>query len=125
MAPTSIRTYVASTPIPGLASNGNSSADDLARVAALTQVITHRSGDSLPTATSGLPEAESEYEGQNMQTRKESFLSAASRRPPGRRLPQVHARCIPRTFPCSKSSRLDGRFRPCSNKVSTPICPAN
>jgi type IV secretory pathway VirB10-like protein len=77
MAPTSVRVSAGSTPIPALASNSSSSADDLSRLAALTPAVTHRAGDSTPTAVNGaLPEGESGYEGQNMQTRKESFLNA-------------------------------------------------
>jgi type IV secretion system protein VirB10 len=63
-------------------SNGNSNTDDLARGAALAQAVLHRSGDNTSNSANGpLSGAENEYEGQNMQSRKESFLSA-SREPP-------------------------------------------
>ena len=82
MAPTSIHASAGSAPSPTLMSNGNSNTDDLARGAALAQAVLHRSGDNTSNSANGpLSGAENEYEGQNMQSRKESFLSA-SREPP-------------------------------------------
>lgn len=58
--------------------------DDLAQVAALSQAIGSRSPDNGQTATlgrvslsSGSAAMDSDYDGQNMQTRKEAFLSSA------------------------------------------------
>ncbi|MEP6715002.1 MAG: TrbI/VirB10 family protein, partial [Terriglobia bacterium] len=60
---------------------GRSAADDLAQVAAISQAVTGRSREgSGPTLNGLLPETENEYEGQNMQTRKESFLASAQKR---------------------------------------------
>ncbi len=77
MAPTSIRASSENTPTAPLMSNNATGADDPTRVVPLSQALTHRSGESVPTAANALPEAESEYEGQNMQSRKRSFLTAA------------------------------------------------
>jgi type IV secretion system protein TrbI len=77
MAPTSIRASAGSAPIATQTSSGTSSAFDLNRAAALTQEVTHRSGESMPTTANALQEPVSEHEGQNIQAQKQSFLTTA------------------------------------------------
>ncbi len=81
IAPTSIRANAGASAVPALTSTGRSGADDLAQVAALTQALTGtpRNG-ALSVPTAAVPaSALSEYDDQNMQTRKESFLDGARR----------------------------------------------
>lgn len=80
MAPTSIRAMSSQPDFPAAASGGRSGSDDLKQVAALTQALGSRnSGTPTGSDATGLP-PENEYEGQNMQIRKESFLSTARNR---------------------------------------------
>ena len=65
-------------------SAGSSPSEDLAQVAALSQALGGRTPDSGQTATlgrvslsSGSNAADGDYDGQNMQTRKEAFLNSA------------------------------------------------
>ncbi len=78
MAPTGIKSSVGTSSFGPLASNGRSGSDDLAQVAALTKAVGSSSVD-LPSGdlSRSLTQTENEYDGQNMQTRKEVFLSAA------------------------------------------------
>jgi type IV secretion system protein VirB10 len=81
MAPTGIRASAGPSSFAALASNSHSGSDDLAQVAALTQAVSGRSNEASPgDLNHSLGQAESEYDGQNMQTRKESFLTAARSR---------------------------------------------
>jgi type IV secretory pathway VirB10-like protein len=81
MAPTSIRGSAGSSGFPSIPSNGRSGVDDLAQVAALTQAVSGSYPESPISELNRSPgQSESEYDGQNMQTRKESFLTAARSR---------------------------------------------
>jgi len=78
MAPTGIKSSVGTSSFGPLGSTGRSGSDDLAQVAALTKAVGSSSVD-LPSGdlSRSLTQTENEYDGQNMQTRKEAFLSAA------------------------------------------------
>ena len=80
MAPTSIRATSSQADFASSPSAPRSGADDLKQVAALTQALGSRNSES-PTGVDGLGVTpENEYEGQNMQTRKEFFLTTARNR---------------------------------------------
>jgi type IV secretion system protein TrbI len=79
-APTGIRTSVSPAQSPLLNLAGRSGMDDLAQVAAIAQAVTGRAREGpSPTANGLTPEPDSEYDGQNMQARKESFLASAQK----------------------------------------------
>ncbi|MDQ2843679.1 MAG: P-type conjugative transfer protein TrbG [Acidobacteriota bacterium] len=78
IAPTSIKSSAGTASIGQLAPNPQSSSDDFAQVAALTKAVSNHSTDVPSGDLSRLSsQTENEYDGQNMQTRKEAFLSAA------------------------------------------------
>ncbi len=80
LAPTSIRASSSTSDFAPVAP-GRSGPDDLAQVAALTRAVGGRTAEaSAIDGDSRSPQAESEYEGQNMQTHKEAFLNAARTR---------------------------------------------
>ena len=78
IAPTSIKSSAGFSSFTQMAPNGRSSPDDLEQVAALTRAVSNHSTD-LPSddLSRSLSQTESEYDGQNMQTRKQAFLNAA------------------------------------------------
>jgi type IV secretory pathway VirB10-like protein/DNA-binding winged helix-turn-helix (wHTH) protein len=81
LAPTSIRASSSTSDLASSIPAGRSGPDDLAQVAALTKAVGGRTAQaSAIDGDSRSPQAESEYEGQNMQTRKEAFLNAARTR---------------------------------------------
>lgn len=79
IAPTSIRGSAATSAGQQYAANGQSGLNNL-DLAALAQPSTNRTGDHGAVANSGLPQAESEYDEQNSQTRKESFWAGPRNR---------------------------------------------
>ena len=81
MAPTGIKSSVNASSFGTMASADRGGSDDLARVAALTRAVGGHSADTVTNDLSrSLTQTESEYDGQNMQTRKEAFLTAARTR---------------------------------------------
>lgn len=76
IAPTSIRSSAGASmvqPNPDAQSNLNG----LAQIAALTQPATNKSVERGPSASALVAQSESEYDEQNMQTRKESFWAGS------------------------------------------------
>lgn len=75
IAPTSIKIASGTS---SLTPNSRSSSDDFAQVAALTKAVSNHSTE-VPSGdlSRSLSQTENEYDGQNMQTRKEAFLSVA------------------------------------------------
>ncbi len=81
LAPTNIRASSSTSDFAAPVPPGRSGPNDLAQVAALTRAVGSRTAEaSAIDGDSRSPAAESEYEGQNMQTRKEAFLKAARTR---------------------------------------------
>ena len=79
IAPTSIRSSASTSAGPQDAANGQSPVNNLA-LAALAQPSTSRTADRASAANSLSPQAETEYDEQNMQTRKESFWAGPRNR---------------------------------------------
>lgn len=80
IAPTSIRNSPGASLTPPNP-EAQSSLNGLAQIAALTQSATNRGIEHAPSATTLAPQSESEYDEQNMQTRKESFWAGSRNHP--------------------------------------------
>ncbi len=81
MAPTSIRAASSAAEFAPSPAAGRNGGNDLAQVAALTQALGSRTGENAAGTMNALPStAENEYDGQNMQSRKEAFLNQARTR---------------------------------------------
>jgi type IV secretion system protein VirB10 len=76
----SIRTSTSPIQNPVLNLGGRPGADDLAQVAAIAQAVTGRGRDGSAPGINGISrDTDNEYDGQNMQARKESFLVSAQK----------------------------------------------
>jgi len=116
-APTSIRN--AATPSLS-AISGQPTPNDLSQVAALSHALGARQGgDSVPLPNNGAA-LENDYDSQNMQSRKEAFLTGARTRQSDDYLRST------REAPLSDTkSKQVGRFRRFSNRPSTQTSPAS
>ena len=81
MAPTGTKHSINASSFGTIASTDRPGSDDLAQVAALTKAVSGRSADTASSDLSRpLTQTENDDDGQNMQTRKEAFLTAARTR---------------------------------------------
>ncbi len=116
-APTSIHNSSASSFGPGnTMPTARSGSDDLSQVEALSRALGARQGGN-PGSLPNVPAVENDYDSQNMQSRKEAFLTGSR----NRKRTTIFARPAKHPFPDMRSKQA-GRFRQFSNSRSTPIC---
>ena len=120
IAPTGIRSSAAQSSLPDLVASSRSSGDGIALMNALNHSADQSKGVSASDSNRAASQVETEYDTQNMQTHKESFLASARSRQ--RRITSITRET--RRYRGLRS-RLAGRFRRYLNKASTPICQVN